>query len=37
LAQIGSHLKEANMDSGAVGQGGDQSLGSILYPSMNKK
>lgn len=36
LAQIGSHLREADMDSGSVGQGGNQSLGSILYPTMKK-
>ena len=38
LASIGTHLKEADMDSGsAAAKSGDQSLGSILYPNMGKK
>lgn len=37
LAQVGNHLKEADMPQGTVGSGGEGSLGSILYPNMNKK
>ena len=37
LAQIGNHLKEADMPQGTIGSGGEGSLGSILYPNMNKK
>ena len=38
LASIGTHLKEADMDPSAVGgSGGNQTLGSILYPDMGKK